>query len=175
MALFSNIELENTLCYGFGVGTRIQRRIQNHPKRKGCYVLDRQEIAYVLQKGMTVPTIFYRDFIPITKSQTHMYFTCYASDTGAVLPVYVDWLHFIFTLYILFDRDGIPIGNFKVPCVHGKRRSLMKSKTRVFFYMNEDRILEVFARDANGGYQHLQIEDYEVCPGILYISLSLTP
>lgn len=89
MALFSNIELENTLCYSFGVGTRIQRRIQHHPKKSGYYVLERQEIAYVLQKGMTVPTIFYRDFVPTTKTQNHMYFTCYATDTGAVLPVYV--------------------------------------------------------------------------------------
>lgn len=70
----------------------------------------------------------------------------------------------------IFDRDGIPIGNFKVPCAHGKRRTLEKSKTRVFFYMNEDRILEVFARDANGDYQHLQIEDYEVCfCGVSYL------
>lgn len=83
-----NVEIQNSLGFGFAMNSQVQRRVTNAPDKK-YYAVERSELAYILQAGMTVPAIFYKDFVPITLSQTNMTFTCFSSTGIVVLPKYV--------------------------------------------------------------------------------------
>lgn len=88
LSALHNVEIQNSLGFGFAVDTQVQRRVTNAPDNK-YYAVERSELSYLLQAGMTVPAIFYKDFVPITLKQTNMTFTCFTSTGVLVLPKYV--------------------------------------------------------------------------------------